>query len=200
MNKSLSGFTLIELMITISIVAVMLTLAAPGISGFFDSKRLINATEQVYSHLQRARSESFARSAIVYVKFNATSTPSTTWQYGISTESACLLDTNACTLVIDDGDGNVDGINGVTDTQDRVLMRFTDSDHQDISMNIANFPGTQITFYPLRGTTNAPATPLKVELTSDGGKRLDVEVNQLGRIKICSPPLTTPPTGYSTGC
>ena len=183
------GFTLIELIITLLVVSLLLTMAVPGMYRFFDSKRLIGAAEQAYSHLQLVRMEAIARSRTMSANFSANG--STTWQYGVSHNSMCDLttiavtDANACVVVTDDGDGNADPGDGSVDTGDLVLMRFSDTDHHRVSMNIANFASgnTQIQFDSVRGT----ATAGDINFTSEGGKQLKVKVGMLGQIRVCSP-------------
>ena len=61
MNKS-RGVTLIELMVTIAVLAILASMAIPGFTNMMERQRLINATEAVYSDLQNARSEAVKRS------------------------------------------------------------------------------------------------------------------------------------------
>jgi prepilin-type N-terminal cleavage/methylation domain-containing protein len=194
MNKSSKqvGFTLIELLMTVAILLVFLVTGLPGMASFFDSKRVIGAAEQVYSHIQQARSEAIARNTTVSLNFSVSSPATTTWSYGLSTLGACDLaqtaatDANACTLVIDDGDGTIHGLNSATDNDDLVLMRFSSADHQEVSMGISSFDnGTNITFDPMRGT--AIGNTGSITLTSDSGVSLMVKVGALGQVRICSP-------------
>ena len=76
-HKKSSGFSLIELLITLGILIITLTIALPGFREFFDRERLINATEEVYGMLQKARMESMARSDDMYVRFESGSS----WSY-----------------------------------------------------------------------------------------------------------------------
>ena len=196
-GRRAKGFTLLELMITLVVVSVLLTLAVPGMRSFFDGKRLIDATEQVYSHIQQARMEAIARSAPMFVNFSADG--STSWQYGVSTNATCDLttttatDTNACVIAIDDGDGTVDPGDGTVDAGDLVLMRFSDADHVGISMSIITMTtGTDIGFDSVRGTAEAA----DIKLISAGGKQLTIRVGIMGRVRICSQDGSVPQ--YST--
>ncbi|NNE36790.1 MAG: prepilin-type N-terminal cleavage/methylation domain-containing protein [Gammaproteobacteria bacterium] len=189
------GVTLLELMISTLILGIVITVAMPSFSDIGDSQRLIGATEQLYNHIQQARSESVSGNTAAFVNFNAPVSPtaaSATWQYGISVaNSLCALTAttpttaNACVIVIDDGDGTVDPGDGTVDTGDLVLMRFTDADWTDVSMQINGFSSgnTQIVFNPVRGT----ATSGTINLVSGNGKLLRINVGLLGRAIICSP-------------
>lgn len=56
------GVTLIELMVTIVVLAILAGMAIPSFTNMMERQRLINATEAIYSDLQNARSEAVKRS------------------------------------------------------------------------------------------------------------------------------------------
>ena len=60
------GFTLIELMVTIAVAAILASLAAPSFRQFIASQRIKNASFDVVSALSLARSEAVTRNANVY--------------------------------------------------------------------------------------------------------------------------------------
>jgi type IV fimbrial biogenesis protein FimT len=177
------GFTLLELIVTMGIMGILISVAVPNMGTFFDTQRLIGATEQVYGHLQQARSESVSSNNLVGANFSVNNT--TTWAYGISSQNdLCTVSiivpttANACVIVVDDGDG-------IVNATDLVLMRFSSDDYPGIIMNIANFSSTntQILFNPTRGTS----TSGQVLLTNPAGDSLRVNSSLLGRVSICSP-------------
>ena len=67
MNKA-RGVTLIELMVTIAVLAILTSIAIPSFTDLSDSRRLVNATEAVYNDLQNVRSEAAKRKRQLAVK------------------------------------------------------------------------------------------------------------------------------------
>lgn len=204
------GFTLVELMVTLAVLTIVLGVAAPSFSGYTDSRTLARAAERVYGHLQRARSESLARSRTVGVNFSVDG--SEAWTYGFASTGDSLPIANnagcntaqtsataagACVIVVNDGDATIHGVDGAEDTDDLVLKRFTNTDATDgITMNIANFDrgDNLITFEPQRGTAEGG----DITLVSAGGRRLTIQVGALGQITICSPDDSV--GGYRSEC
>ena len=68
--KQMAGFTLLELIVTVVIFAIIVAVAVPSMQTQFDKREVIAAAEHVYSNLQLARSESIARSTSIFVNFN----------------------------------------------------------------------------------------------------------------------------------
>jgi type IV fimbrial biogenesis protein FimT len=188
LHGRMGGVSILEMLIAMAILGIIVSVAVPSMSEFGANQRMASAAEQIFGHLQQARSEAVARNAIVYVNFSANGT--TTWTYGIALTTGCTLTVTdpttagACYITVNDGDTTYDGIGGATDNDDRVLMRFPSTDYTDVTLAIASFSsGTQITFNPVRGTS----TEGTINLTSSTGKLLRVRVSLLGRVELCTP-------------
>jgi type IV fimbrial biogenesis protein FimT len=72
--KRMIGFTLIELMVTIAVVAIMLALAAPSFADFIDKSRLKGAANGVVDLINSARAESVKQSRDISISLGGTTT------------------------------------------------------------------------------------------------------------------------------
>jgi len=65
--KKAAGFTLIELMITVAVVAVLLVVGVPSLKTFMQTNRLISSTNDLISALHIARTEAIKNNARVSI-------------------------------------------------------------------------------------------------------------------------------------
>lgn len=65
------GFTLVELMVTLTVLSILLLAAAPSFSDYFEKARVRGAADQVTNLLARARAESVKSNLPVSVAVNA---------------------------------------------------------------------------------------------------------------------------------
>jgi type IV fimbrial biogenesis protein FimT len=202
LRQQQKGFTLIELMITIAILAIIMSLAVPSMSDFFDRKRLIKGAEAVYEELQFARSHAIASSTDTSVVFNRAGDED--WTIAVNVASGCtpanVTTPGNCYIVVDDGDGIVDGVDinlngaidaGEVDTGDRISRKLrhdaataADNNYPGALLKKIDFAGgSETVFNSIRGT----ATSGYVQLQSGDGYQMIVQLNALGRLRICSP-------------
>ena len=69
---------------SVVVIAVLLSIAVPAMSHFYERARLVSATNTLYQDLFFARSEAIKRDADVYVKF----TTGSSWCYALSDATA----------------------------------------------------------------------------------------------------------------
>ena len=84
--KKRAGFTLVELLVTIAVIAIIATIAVPGFQGMTANNRLASDYNEILSGLNLARSEAIKRRESV--EFEITSP--TPWAYEISVGSDTL--------------------------------------------------------------------------------------------------------------
>lgn len=63
------GFTLVELLVVVAVLAVILTLAAPSFRSMIEMQRLRSITSQLVTDLQFARNEAVQRNTLLRVSF-----------------------------------------------------------------------------------------------------------------------------------
>lgn len=154
------GLTLIELLITIIVLAIVAAYGVPNMTGFFEKQRVSGAAHSFLSDIQFARAESIKQNKAVQIEFNAAQ-----WCYGIDddTASACSCTTATST------DCTVNGNSYFTSGNDYP--------------NVAASTGiTTITFDPVRGTLS----PLGTVSFSSGNYSVNVIWGQIGRARLCA--------------
>jgi type IV fimbrial biogenesis protein FimT len=189
--KRSGGFTIVELMIVITVAAIGIGLAIPSFRGLIERKQLGGATEAAFQHLQRAKTQAVKRSKPIVVDFYVNGTD---WAIGFTDKVADGCDaedtsgTNLCTV----DENNDIGVAGAND----LVMRVVGSDYRNVTMSQATafadpavFPGACVTtnthqacFDFLRGLARTG----QYEFDSANYK-LRVEVTMMGNIKVCLP-------------
>ena len=179
--RSHTGFTLIEMIATVAVLAILVTVGIPSFQETIDKRRLTGAAEQLQADLQYARSEAIKRNGNVFVTFTGSGT---TWCYGISTAS-CDCNAASCQLDTVEKEVNQTGFRNVSVSQ--------------------NITGNGFNFEPRRGIARVTNNTVNIgtgtiTLKSNSGasneKDLQVVVGTVGRVKICSPSGSTNLSGY----
>lgn len=174
-----AGFTVIELVVSFAIVAILVVAVVPSFDGFRVRERLKGAATNLYTDLQFARSESVQRNAVVTVSFNA----GASWCYGIHQGAvACDCTTaNSCSIKTVSG-----------------------TDFPGISISQAQFASASGTnnwyaINPRRGQSldaAGNAVSGNVVFAGAGSRSLRGDLNAVGRVHLCSPSGSV--SGYPT--
>lgn len=164
------GFTLVELLVTLAVGSILLTIAIPGYAFLMNSNRLATVTNDLVSSLQLARSEAITRGLRVTVCKTGnpmasmpTCASTASWQQGW--------------LIFVDG-----GIRGQIDAGDR-LLRVQSPVSSTVVISANNF-SRFISYLPSgvsQGSNNLANGTMRVCVA---GNRRDIIINTTGRIRL----------------
>lgn len=172
-RKPDNGFTLIELIVALTIAGILIALAAPAMQTFIQDQRLTNQANEFITDLNIARSEAVKRgsSNIVICKQGGTAaspscSTSATWSAG----RVVFVDT--------DSDGVIDS--------NETILRITETLDGSNTLNSIGTTTNNFTFSSTGLTTLATGTEIAMRFCDSRGstKGVTVYVNFTGRARI----------------
>ncbi|WP_299802202.1 GspH/FimT family pseudopilin [uncultured Shewanella sp.] len=126
-KKTIRAFTLVELMVTIAVAAILISVAAPSFNSFYENSRSDSAIRNIQQSLQLARSQAVSYGSTVTVCPLREGSCGTDWQNGFS-------------VFIDNGTlGTLDSTNGIDDKVIRVIDGFNSKDFISYDENSISF-------------------------------------------------------------
>jgi type IV fimbrial biogenesis protein FimT len=171
------GFTVIELMISLAVLAIITSLALPSYRSILEKRQVTSGAEQLGAFLSSAQLESVKRNQFVAVNYQDNSGD---WCLGMRAGDAAGVDCD-CT-VTDPTAANACALDGT-------LKVFNSSslNYPDVLNSAAVGTDDTIVYDPVRGLTQEFETvTLELQSVPEGNYALDVEVAVTGRVKICS--------------
>jgi type IV fimbrial biogenesis protein FimT len=200
--STIKGFTVIELMVVVAVIAVITSLALPSYRTILEKRQVTKGAEQFAAFLSSAKGEAVKLNDDVALSY--TINGAADWCMGFSNgQDACECDgsdtDNICQIEYDyDRDATVDAtearVFSHTDfSVPTVLSSITFSDSGGTALG-----NTSVMVYDsVRGmlqiedaTTQAAQATLTLVSQPEGKYAMNVEVDRLGRISICSPSST----------
>jgi type IV fimbrial biogenesis protein FimT len=189
-RRCVRGMTLIELMVAVTIAAILFALGAPAFGNWLQSTRIRGTAEAILTGLQTARSEATARN--VRVRFQLTS----------SLDSACDLTTAGRNWVIDivdnqAGDSPVGGCDAAKSDTVAPSILFTRSavDGSDTGV-VVNATNSSVTFNTIGRAVDVPVGGFEIRVNStdvskcreNGGELacLRIRVAPGGQVRMCN--------------
>ncbi len=159
------GLTLVELMITLVILAILVAVGMPDFGARTDKRHLKGAAEMVQQGLREARSEAIKRNEQVRVTFSGVGTAN--WCFGMAEDGAtCDCTANDCLI-------------------ENVLRVRRSADLGDgrVTLSAVAFGGNAYTtFDPNHGTADVG----DVQMQSGLGVNAKVRLSALGQVRVCS--------------
>jgi prepilin-type N-terminal cleavage/methylation domain-containing protein len=153
------GFTLVELMVTVAVAAIVTAAAASSFSAAAERKALVRAAEAAEAELQLTRLEALKRNTALAVSWYG----GEFWCYGIDTGTCDCKTASDCSIKEVAGSSIVRGI----------------------FLNSVSFSGaSSVLFDHIRGTASSAG---QVDFQTPSGLDLRVELTASGLTRICSP-------------
>ena len=178
-SKTQDGFTLIELMLTLAIAAIILTQAVPSFTGMIASNRLITQTNDLVADVNLARSEAVARGVQVILCNSADSKAAGATCNG----TAQTWSTGWLMYAENDGVAGFDSTAVPPDT----LIRIGQPSKSGITV-MANVAGNTDLQYNPDGTANEAGNTVIFAICDDNGASTgrQININGVGRPRLIS--------------
>ena len=163
--KNQRAFTLIELLITMTVLVILMTVANQSYQHLFARQALVSSAEKLYQFLRLANEESIKQNEKVYVHFcqNGT-TPE--WRMALS-------DSNSCDCFVE----NSCSLNGLQHNAIMADGKYVFTSSADIT-----FSGSKVSFNSIRFSVNAGSVKLK-----DNNDNSIKVIQSAMRLRICTP-------------
>jgi len=180
------GFSIIELMIALAVVALFTSLALPSYRELLEKRQVTSGAEQLKAFLSAAQIESVKRNESIAVTYSRSAVDN--WCLGMTAGTAAC----DCTIA-DPADSDACLIDG-----ELRLFSNANLNHPDI-MNAMIGDGS-FAYDPVRGLLLDHTDQVSLQLKSPDqtSYALDVEVSVTGEVKICSPSNATAVPGYAS--
>jgi type IV fimbrial biogenesis protein FimT len=170
-----SGFTLIELMVTIAVLVILVVLAVPSFVDNLDRRRIVDAAEGIAKQVQQARMAAIQANRPIAIVFDTTEAE---WCFGLTDQAACdCRQADACQIPFSHD------LTITASTYQTVVG--TRTQYSDVALAAAP---ASLRFEPRRGVRSDTGAPTEsIVLTSARGREARVMVNIIGRAATCSP-------------
>ncbi len=160
-----SGFTLVELMVTVALLGILASLGVPNFQTWIQNTKIRTAAESIQSGIQKARAEAVKRNVPVRFTLNG---GNSSWTVSCVTASLC------------------------TDLAGGIVEARPASDGSSADIILATIPATSysVDFNNLGGTNSAPVPFTQIDVNSNSPKAdrpLRVTLGVGGNTRLCDP-------------
>jgi prepilin-type N-terminal cleavage/methylation domain-containing protein len=196
----IDGFTIIELMIAVGIIAIITSLALPSYRLIIEKRQVTRAAEEIKSFLTAAQLEAVKRNEYVAVSFRGTGD---SWCLGMTAVPASANPAGvnySCDCMVDPAEEPESGDLCTVDGGLRVYQS-TSLSYPQVLVDGSIPDGDTFVFDAIRGFAAFPGDSMNFQLLSDEGHyALNLGSTATGRVNVCSNTALAPNhvSGYDT--
>jgi type IV fimbrial biogenesis protein FimT len=190
------GFSLIEVLITFVVLAVLIGLAAPSFGDWLRNQQIRGAAEATLSGLQVARAEAIARNANVSFQFMTDLSPAC-----VPAPIGVGINLTSMSWVVSLGDPSNNCDKKIGDVPPGPVIQSRSGFEGTPNAVVATLPNgtTTVTFTALGATTSNPDGSLSlqsmtVSSTGTSVRPLRIVINPGGSTRLCDPSAVAPDT------
>jgi type IV fimbrial biogenesis protein FimT len=175
-NRFNRGFTLVEMLIAIALIAIVLAIGVPNFGNYVVTQRLKGVTAELVTDLQFARAEAATRNRPVFFSYRSSVGVKTCYVIYVPTAGDVLCN---CALASCPGVIKLKTVEQPVDSK----VRFASSN--------GDFAFDNVSGGLLYGTSDfVDATPtahtINTQVISDTGRKLQTTISPAGRPTVCS--------------
>ncbi|TFY97035.1 GspH/FimT family pseudopilin [Ramlibacter humi] len=182
------GFTLVELMVVVAVLAFLLMMSGPSFAEWIRGSRVRGAAESIHQGLLRARADAVTRNQ--NVSFRLMTSPT-----GRLDSSCATASTSASWMVsVDDPTGKCDAT--TPSVAPRIIAAADAGDgaaQVSVSAKSSSAAAADtVTFDPagrVVGSTTGAIATIAISAAGGGARRYEVRISPVGSVRLCEPDL-----------